>query len=180
MYSEHIEKLIKLFSKFPTVGPKTASRFCFYLIKQNKETIDELITTIQTLQKIKICPSCFKTFETECEICNDKKRDNSLLCIVEKEIDLEAIEKTKRYKGLYFIFNDNLEKLIERIKKGDTKEAILGLNPTQEGIKKSLFLKRKLEYLPIKITQLGLGLPLGGELEYADEETLDSAFKNRS
>ncbi len=200
MYSETIQKLIDLFSKFPTVGPRTAARFVFYLINLPKEKIDELLTAIGELKnKIKICPLCFKTFESEgeiCQICADPRRDKTTLCIVEKEVDLEAIEKTGKFKGLYFVLGGTIggfekeekkkkieertEKLKGRIEKNnEIKEIILALNPTTEGQRTTLWLERKLKVFNIKITQLGRGLPVGGELEYADEETLSSALESR-
>lgn len=208
MYSFIIQRLIDLFSKFPGVGPKTATRFVFYLIKIPKEKIEELIKTLKDLkEKIKICSICYKSFEINsdeekktCSICSDIRRDKSIICILEKEIDLEAMEKTKEYKGFYFILgsvisnlDENLKKeierrvdeLIERIKNNpEIKEIIIALNPTFEGENTSLWLKRKLRSLVIerpslKITSLGLGLPVAGEIEYADEDTLISALKNR-
>ncbi len=219
MYSQTIENLIKLFSKFPTVGPRTAARFVFYLIKKPKEEIDELLKSIEELKnKMKICSLCFKSFEPDsstlrsvsnradrtdlkqapdllCPICADTRRDKTLLCIVEKEVDLEAVENTHKFKGLYFILGGTmaglkkeqekkqiekrLDKFVERIKKDSIKEVILALNPTTEGQSTALWLKRKLKDSKIKTTQLGRGLPVGGELEYADDETLSSALENR-
>jgi len=170
MFSPSIEKLIKLFSKFPTVGPRTAARFVFYLLKIPKEQVEELIDSIKELrEKIKVCPLCFNSFEAQlkeqeiCPICSNPKRDKSLICVVEKEIDLEAIEKTKNYKGLYFILGgvisslareehrkrieDRVNQLIKRLKEPEStvKEVILALNPTPEGEQTILWLKRKLE-----------------------------------
>lgn len=204
MYPPSIQKLIDLFSKFPTVGPKTASRFVFHLIKTPKEKIEELTKAIEGLKsKIKLCVLCFNSFEGEeeiCPICSDKTRDKSLICLLEKEVDLEAIEKTKKFKGLYFVLGgtisgfekekekekmeERVNKLIERIKEEPafakaSGEVILALNPTTEGQNTALWLQRKLKSLEIKITQLGQGLPKGGELEYADEETLASALESR-
>jgi len=198
MYSPTVEKLIKLFCKFPTIGPRTAARFVFYLINAPKQNTDELIEALSELQKqTKICPQCFKSFEdqnTLCQICSNRGRDKSIVCIVEKEIDLETIEKTKQFKGLYFILGgvivgvngNNKEKIEQRtnkligiIKSNGIQEIILALNPTVEGQNTALLIKRKLEPLGLKITQLGRGLPIGGELEYADDETLSSAFENR-
>jgi len=200
MFSPHIQKLIDIFSKFPTVGPRTAARFVFYLIKTPTEKVEELIRAIEELKaKIKTCPLCFKSFEDEgefCSICQDKIRDKTLICIIEKEFDLEAIEKTGKFKGLYFILGGTIsrlekpkqkeevekriDKLIERVKKDQIKEIILALNPTIEGQNTSLLLQRRLKNLGIKkITRLGQGLPVGGELEYADEETLSSALESR-
>lgn len=197
MYSERIEKLIKLFSKFPTVGPRTAARFIFYLINSSNEEVEMLLETIRQLkEKIKTCSLCSKSFEGEgelCPICSDPRRDKEIVCIVEKEVDLEAIENTNQFKGLYFILGGTvsglekkeekeklekrLQKLIERI--GEIKEIVLALNPTTEGQNTALWLRRKLEPTGIKITQLGRGLPVGGELEYADEDTLSAALEGR-
>jgi len=107
MYPPSIQKLIDLFSKFPTVGPRTAARFVFYLMKISKEEIEELINSISNLKKtVKICSFCFNPFEGEgelCKICADSSRDRALLCIIEKETDLIPLEKTKKFNGLYFI-----------------------------------------------------------------------------
>jgi len=213
MYPPVIQKLIDLFSKFPTVGPRTAARFVFYLIKLPKKEFDELIAAVTNLKKtIKICSFCFNPFETTseeeklCPICKNTSRDKSLLCIIEKETDLTPIEKTKEYNGLYFILGGTvsnlkkenikkvrIEKLKERIKNPENfiqganfKEIIIATNPTTEGETTALYIERKLKSLqlpegkqPPKITRLGRGLPVGGELEYADEETLRSAFEGR-
>jgi recombination protein RecR len=196
MYPKVIQKLIELFSKFPTVGQRTATRFVFYLIKRDKKEIEELSKTILELsEKIKFCKNCLKPFEGEdeiCEICSDKTRDNSLLCIVEKEVDLESIEKTKKYQGLYFVLGGpisavkkeelnklRIKELEERIKDKKIKEIIIATSFTTEGEALALFLERKLKNSGKKISRLGRGLPTGGELEYADEETLASALESR-
>lgn len=197
MYPKSIQKLIELFSKFPTVGPRTASRFVFYLIKLDQEKFDELLNSITGLRKaIKICSLCFNPFEALddeklCPICKDISRDKTLLCIVEKEIDLISIENTKKYKGLYFILGGTInlkksgkniiriEELKQRIENDNFQEIIIAFNPTTEGEATALFIKKELKSLNIKTTRLGRGLPIGGELEYADEETLSSAFEGR-
>ncbi len=233
MYSPTIQKLIDLFSKFPTVGPRTAARFVFYLINKSKEelaetssqlpernegremnkvqrtaprpglqagrgsAIEELIKLISDLKKnVKICPLCFNPFEKDgefCPICSNPSRDKSLLCIVANEIDLQAIEKTKKYQGLYFILGGTvsrlkkkdieklrIKELQERIKKEpQIKEIILALNPTPEGEATALYLERLLKPFNKKISRLGRGLPIGGELEYADEETISWALESR-
>ena len=194
--SQIIQQLIIAFSKFPTVGPRTAARFVYYLIKLPTEEIKDLIQTIQKLRdKIKLCTRCFNPFEGEkdiCQICSDKTRDVSLLCVIEKESDLQAIEKTKKYKGLYFILggtvpvlkrtdskNIRSQELSKRAKESEIKEIILAINPTTEGEATLLFLERLLKPLNKKITRLGRGLPVGAELEYSDEETLSSALEGR-
>jgi len=193
MFSPSIQKLIELFSKFPTIGHRSASRFVFYLIETPQEKIEELIKSISVLkEKIKVCPLCFSSFEPEreekiCGFCADESRDKSVVCLVEKEADLEAIEKTKQYKGLYFILGkkeimeQRVEILIERIKKNEPKikEIILALNSTAGGENTSLWLQRKFKILTCNIVQLGRGLPVNGELEYADEETLSAALEGR-
>jgi len=197
MYPPSIQKLIDLFSKFPTVGPRTASRFVFYLVEKSKEEVDKLVVAILDLKKnVKLCKLCFNPFEGEgelCEICSNPARDKSLLCIIEKETDLLVIEKTKKYKGLYFILGGTVSRLkkadIEKLRTKESeervknhpeiKEIIIAVNPTTEGEATALYLERLLKPLNIKITRLGRGLPVGGELEYADEETLGSALEGR-
>lgn len=203
-YSPTIQKLIDLFSKFPTIGPRTAGRFVFYLRNADKKEVKELLTSIINLRKnVKICSFCFNAFETEgnlCGICSETKRNKNLLCIVEKETDLISLEKIKKYKGLYFILGGTVSKLrkedveklrtkelLERIKNParfgipnlKIQEAILAINPTTEGEATTLYLERILKPLGIKTTRLGRGLPVGAELEYADDETLGSALEGR-
>jgi recombination protein RecR len=199
MYSDAIQKLINLFSKFPTVGPRTATRFVFYLLKLPREEIEEISLELARLKdRVKNCILCFLPFEGEgnfCSICRDKTRDRKTLCVVEKEPDLDSIEKTKKYKGLYFILGGTISPLkkkspearIEALKKRvsdlEIKEVILALNPTTEGEATALYIERLMKSLDTardkKVTRLGKGLPVGGELEYADEETLSSALEGR-
>jgi recombination protein RecR len=197
MYSPSIQKLIDLFSKFPTVGPRTAARFVFYLMGLKKEEVDEIINSISNLKKnVKICSLCFNPFEGDselCQICSNPIRDKTLLCVIANEVDLTAIEKTMKYKGLYFILGGTvsalrktdieklkIKELEERIKNNQgIKEIILAFNPTPDGEATRLYLERMLKSSGKKITRLGRGLPVGGELEYADEETLTSALESR-
>src|SRR3989344_4923924 len=177
---DSIKKLAELFTKFPTVGKRTAGRFVYYLIKQPKEETDEFINVIQELKnRIKLCQFCFNPFETNenqvsanlCPICSDTRRDKNLLCIVEKEMDLEDTEKIN---GL------RLEELKQRVE-NKFSEIIVALNPTQEGKATSVLIERALKEINYsgKITHLAKGIPAGGELEYADEETLESALSGR-
>jgi len=203
---DSIEKLKNIFSKFPTVGQRTAGRFVYYLIKQPKEKTDELISAILELKnKIKLCQICFNPFEVYnqnqeqnqiCPICKNPSRNKSLLCIVEKETDLLSIENTKKYNGLYFIINgtisvikkDNtfelrISELKKRLSQNNFSEIIIALNPTVEGRATSALIEQIIkEIIPnpkFKITHLAKGIPVGGELEYADEETLESAIEDR-
>ena len=188
MFSPTVAKLIKIFSKFPAVGPRTATRFVFYLMRLPKNDLNELLNSISEFRKtIKICRLCFNPFEGEaeiCPICQNPNRDKSLLCLVENETDLSAIEKTKKYNGLYFILGQGIKnlrtkELLELIKNPQIKEIILALNPTINGEAFILHLERLLKPLGKKITRLARGLPVGSELEYADDETLSSALENR-
>ena len=197
---DSIEKLKDIFKKFPTVGQRTAGRFVYYLIKLPKEKIDELANAIQELKnKIKLCQFCFQPFEALaeeglCPICSNPSRNKSLFCIVEKEADLISIENTKKYNGLYFILggtlamlrkedieNLRIEELKEKVKTGNFSEVIIALNPTPEGKATSILIERTLKEInsSLNITHLAKGIPVGGELEYADEETLESALEGR-
>jgi recombination protein RecR len=197
MYTQSIQKLIDIFSRFPTVGKRTAARFVFYLIKLDKPKTRELIDAIVEIKKnVKICPICFNVFESPknmCGICADLKRDLKILCVVASETDLSAIEATKKYAGRYFILGGTVSGLKEqdlkhlriseleaRLRRDrDIKEIILAINPTSDGQTTVIYLNQILKPLGKKITKLGLGLPVGGELEYADEETLASALEGR-
>ncbi|MCK5044140.1 recombination protein RecR [Candidatus Parcubacteria bacterium] len=201
-----LQKLISIFTKFPTIGQRTATRFVFYLLRLPKDRINELISAIQELrEKIRSCDFCFYPFESNlerklCDVCQNARRNKTQLCIVEKETDLDSIEKTKKYNGLYFILGGTIaalkkqdmeklriKELIARItkptdfglKETEFQEIILALNLTAEGEATSLYLERNLKFLNKKITRLGRGLPIGGEVEYADEETLSSALEGR-
>lgn len=204
MYSRSIQRAIDAFAKLPTVGPRTASRFVFKLLKSSDKEVDELVNAIKDLKEnMRMCPFCYNPYEEptaeHCAICRNQRRDRTTLCVVEKESDIEAIEKTNQYKGLYFIFGGTVgmlrqedlknvrgEELKKRVSSPknfgfDTefKEVIIGINPTTEGEATALYIERILEPLSIKTTRLGRGIPMGGELEYADEETLRSSFEGR-
>ena len=193
-----IQSLIGQFSKFPTVGPRTAGRFVFHLIHAPKEEIGELITALGNLKEhIKICSLCFYPFQGEqhqCGICANASREKTKLCIVEKEVDLESLEKIKTYKGLYFILGNTVsplkkdlteklrtKELVERITNTHPPitEIIVATNPTNEGEVTARYLEELIRPFNISFSRLGRGLPIGGELEYADEETLIQSLENR-
>jgi len=209
MYPKALQRLIERFSKFPTVGPRTAARFVFYILKLSEQETKEFIEDIERLRKnIQLCQFCFNPYDvTEadsqdtllCGYCAKPTRE-ARLCVVEKESDLEAIEKTKTYNGYYFILggttgslkNEDIkhirsEELQERIKEPKKygiphsafEEIIVALNPTTEGEATALYIERLCSSSHIPMTRLGRGLPIGGELEYADEETLRSSLEGR-
>lgn len=193
-YPEAINKLINKLSELPSVGPKTAERYVFYLLKQEQTRLDELGLAIKELkEKTFTCGSCQVISETNpCSICQNSKRDQEVLCLVENTQDLIAIESTKQFNGKYFVLGgliniireigpENLEirKLVKKINSEKIKEIIIALNFTIEGETTSLYLKRILGD-KIKISRLARGLPAGSDLEYIDEITLASALKNRS
>jgi len=196
---DSIDKLIKIFKDFPTVGQRTAGRFVYYLLRLPKERTDELVSAISELKnKIKLCPDCFNPCQTSngnlCSICSDQKRDKNMLCIVEKEADLLSLESIGKYNGLYFILGGTvsvmnkedmgglrLDGLRKRLLSGKFSEIIVALNPTPEGKTTSVLVESLIKEInkDIRITHLARGIPVGGELEYADEETLESALLDR-
>jgi recombination protein RecR len=203
-YSTVIQFLINTFSQFPGIGPKTAQRFVFYLLKKPKEELENLALTIRNLaDKIKFCPNCFNLSERSlnlnnpknlCSICTDFKRNRTVLCVVAEIQDLEVIEKTNQYQGLYHVLGGALnplegitpeklriKELIERIKKSQPKinEIILALDSNFEGETTILYLTKLLKPFKIRLTRLACGLPMGSDLEYADEVTLSNALKER-
>ena len=199
MIPKPILKFVEIFSKLPSIGQRQAFRLAFYLVRK-REINQELIKILEGLDKdLKICSQCFIPFEKNgkeiCPICDNPSRKKDLICIVEKEIDAFSIEKTKKFLGTYHILGnlinpndplsyqslklDVLEKRIKNLPQKIAEEIIIALNPTTEGDLTAMFLERKLKNLAKKITRLGRGLPTGGELEFADEETIEGALENR-
>jgi len=195
---DSVDRLVNIFRKFPTVGSRTAGRFVYYLVKQPKEKIDELVNAILELKsKIKLCQLCFNPFELDgslCHICQNASRNKNLLCIVEKETDLLSLEGTKKFNGLYFILGGTvatmkkedmsqlrIDELKKRVRNSSFSEIIIALNPTPEGRTTSVLVEQTIKEITpsVKITHLARGIPIGGELEYADEETLESAIEER-
>ncbi len=193
-YPAAIQNLITRLSELPSVGPKTAERYAFYLLRQSQEKLQGLSNAISELKdKTTTCQTCLTISENNpCSLCSDEKRDKEILCVVENSQDLAAIESTRQYNGHYFVLgglintiNDvkpddlNIARLVKRIKSDSVKEIILALNFTLEGETTSLYLTKLLRD-HIKISRLAKGLPAGSDLEYADELTLGSALKNRN
>lgn len=194
-YPKSIKDLIESLSKLPTVGPRTAERFVIHLLKQPQEDLEEIAKRIYDLKKnIKVCSMCLGLSENNpCAICSDTKRDNTILCIVSSFTEMQVIESTRSYNGLYYIIGKNintdngdgkekitLKKLKEKLDNGNIKEIILALSPTIEGETASLYLANILKPYKIKTTKLARGLPMGSDIEYADEITINNALKNRN
>jgi len=194
MYPKPIENLITEFSKLPGIGPRTAARFAFNLLRKPENDLELLSEAIIKLKaETRICKNCFNISEKDlCEFCLDIKRDRSLVCIVEEAINIPAIENTKRFNGLYHVLggvikpsdgispNDlKIGELIQRVKNNGIKEIIIATNPNTEGETTALYLVRVLKQYDLKITRLARGMSTGSDLEYADEMTISSALAGR-
>lgn len=193
-YPASIQNLIDHFSKLPTVGPKTAERYVFYLLKAHPEWLQGFAQAMAELkEKTTVCLNCLTIAETNpCSICSDPKRNHAIICLVADARDLLAIEATKQYSGLYHVLGGvintienikleslNIKQLLNRLKP-PVKEIILAFNPDFEGETTSLYIVKLLKPKKIKITRLAKGLPMGADLEYADEITLANALKYRN
>ena len=194
MYPESIEKLIECFKILPSVGNKTAERYALAMLEAPKEKIEQLIETLHLVSnEIKRCPICGNLTDKQlCSICCDENRDNTTICIVQQPKDVIAMEKVKSYKGLYHVLYGaisplkgilpedlNIESLFSRINE-NIKEVIIATNPTMEGDTTALYLIKALKKYPnITITKLANGLPIGANLDYADETTLTRALDGR-
>ncbi len=199
MFSNILKQLIGQLIKWPGVGSRVATRYALYLAHLDSEERKILVQTIESLDRLKSCSFCHYFFdsinkESLCPICRDQQRQNQILCVVEKETDLNAIEETGSYRGRYFIIGpaiiwfetENLKnrakELVDRLKQQEIEEIILAINPTTEGMALIDYLKKTIhQHFPnIKTTTPRQGLPRGAELEYADPETLKNALKERS
>jgi len=194
-FPSSIQSLINCFSKLPTVGPKTAERYVFHLLKESPEYLQKFAQSIAELkEKTVVCRVCFSYAETNpCPICSDSARNKGVLCVVADTRDMITIESTKQYNGVYHILGGqlnaisgvtprqlNVKELTQRIKSGSVKEIILALSPNLEGETTSMYLNKLLKPSKIKITRLAKGLPMGSDLEYVDEMTLANALKYRN
>ena len=192
-----VTKLIDEFSRLPGIGPKTASRLTFYLLRTPKERTLALAEALQELHaKVLFCSQCFNIAEIDpCPICIDENRDQSLICVVEEPLDVLAIERTRDYHGLYHVLHGviaptegigpeelKITELVERVRHSqvEVQEIIIATNPNLEGEATARYISRLFEGAAIKITSLARGLPIGGDLEYADEITLSRALSGRS
>ena len=193
-YPEPFARLIEALQRLPGIGPKTAQRLTFFLLKRPLEEVRELSESILALkEKIGHCQSCFNvTDENPCRICADPARDVRVLCVVEEPNDLLAMERTGEFRGRYHVLMGALSpldgigpedlkirELLARLDSGETAEVILATNPNVEGEATAIFLARLLRPLGIRVTRIARGLPVGGDLEYADQVTLSKALEGR-
>jgi recombination protein RecR len=192
-YPEPMGRLIAEFTKMPGIGPKSAQRLAFYILQASDGEIRELIDALQeTKKKVGYCSNCFNiSVEDPCEMCGDENRDRTKICVVALSQDLIAIEKTREYIGLYHVLggvispldgigpeNLRIKELLKRLTR-DVKEVILALNPTVEGEATVIYLTKLLKPLGVKMTRIAYGLPVGSDMDYADEVTLTKAFEGR-
>ena len=194
MYQGALADLIDALNKLPGIGPKSAQRLAFYLLQTNQEEVENLANVLlQVKSKVQSCSTCGAVSETKiCNICSDARRDTSLICVVEEVKDISALEKTREFSGLYHVLGGaispidgigpdqlRIKELVQRVQKDSIKEIILATNPNLEGEATASYLTRVLEPSGVLVTRLASGLPVGGELEYADEVTLGRALTGR-
>lgn len=194
IYPKSIASLIEHFQKFPSVGPKSAQRMAFYLLRMPKSEVEKFAQSmLDAKENTKTCEICFNLSSTSpCEICTSPQRDKSTICVVAETKDLIAIEKTNEYKGLYHVLQGlispmdgigaddiRIKELLNRLTDENGKEVILALSPSVEGEATSLYLNKLIKPFGIKISRIAFGLPVGADLEYADEITIAKAIEGR-
>ncbi len=193
---EPLQNLIDAFERLPGIGPKTAARLAFFILNSPDLAVNGLVTSLQAVKKdLAFCQICFNiTLATNqlCEICSDAHRNRTSLCVVEEPLDVLALERTNAFSGLYHVLHgvlspiegigpDDLKirPLLERIRSGGISEVILATNPSMEGDATALYLHQQMTPLGIRVTRLARGLPVGSDLEYADQSTLSRALAGR-
>ena len=194
IYPKSIAALIEHFQKFPSVGPKSAQRMAFYLLRMPLTEVEKFAQSmIDAKENTKTCEICFNLSSTSpCEICSSPQRDKSTICVVAETKDLIAIEKTNEFKGLYHVLQGlispmdgigaddiRIKELLNRLTSDEVKEIILALPPSVEGEATSLYLTKLIKPFGIKISRIAFGLPVGADLEYADEITIAKAIEGR-
>src|SRR5512136_1679718 len=192
--AEPISRLIEELNKLPGIGPKSAKRLAYHLLRSPNEEARALAEAILTLkEKIKLCSVCLDNTDCDpCRICQDKERDHSKICVVEKPSDILPLEQTGKYSGVYHVLHGTINptqgigpedlrirELLGRLKDGSITEVIVATNPNVERETMALYLQRLITPLGIRVTRLARGLPFGAELEYADDLTLGQALENR-
>jgi recombination protein RecR len=193
-YARPVERLITELSKLPSIGPRSAQRIAFHVIRGKKDDAIGLAEALKEVkERIKPCRRCFNLTEAEeCDICRDARRDQTAICVVEDPYDIGPIERTAEYRGLYHVLGGSLSpldgvepedlriaELVERVRKEGTNELVVATNPNTTGEATALFIAAEVKDLPVRVTALASGLPVGGDLEYADEVTLGRAFAGR-
>lgn len=193
-FAPPLASLIEEFSKLPGIGRKTAQRLAFYVLNMNANDVDELANAIVNAKRnIRYCSVCSNLTDTDpCSICGDTKRDQTTICVVEDPRDVIAVEKTREFQGLYHVLHGSIspmegigpedikiKELLKRIGELDVAEVILATNPTIEGEATAMYISKLLKPLGIKTTRIAHGIPVGGDLEYADEVTLSKALEGR-
>ncbi len=194
IYPKSIATLIEHFQKFPSVGPKSAQRMAFYLLRMPLSEVEKFAKSmIEAKENTRTCEICFNmSSSSPCEICQSTQRDRTTICVVAETKDLIAIEKTNEYKGLYHVLQGlispmdgigaddiRVKELLNRLTNDEVKEVILALSPSVEGEATSLYLNKLIKPFGIKISRIAFGLPVGADLEYADEITLARAIEGR-
>jgi recombination protein RecR len=189
-----VERLINELARLPGIGPKSAARLTFYLLRTADDQALDLAQALQDLkERTQFCSTCFNiTEEDPCLICQDTGRDQTVLCVVEEPLDVLAIERSRAYNGRYHVLHGaispvegvgpedlRIAELVERVERGNFSELILATNPTLEGESTALYLQRRLAREGLRLTRLARGLPVGGDLEYTDEITLGRALEGR-
>jgi len=194
-YAEPLERLIEQLCRLPGIGPKSAQRLAFHLLSVPRDEAQRLSSAIMELKdRIVFCRTCFNISEGEaCGICSDPRRDGSVLCVVEEPRDIIAIERSGSYRGRYHVLGGaispmdgvgpdelRVRELVQRLSEGAVSEVIVATNPNAEGEATALYMARLVRPLGLKVTRIASGLPVGGDLEYADEVTLGRAMTGRT
>jgi len=194
IYPKSVEELINALNKLPGIGPKSAQRIAFYILKSPKEEIEKLAEAIlKTKNSVFYCKVCFNLSDKEvCPICEDYNRDRETICVVEEPRDILAIEKTGAYRGLYHVLlgainplegikpeDLKIKELISRLERNKIKEIIIATDSDPEGETTAMYLLKLLKPLGVKTTRIAFGIPVGGSLEYTDRETLGKALEGR-
>jgi recombination protein RecR len=192
--AEPIARLIEELNKLPGIGPKSAQRLTFYLLRAPAPQVEALAEAIKALkERLQLCSICLNITDTDpCTICRDQERDRTQICVVEEPIDILPLERTRKYRGLYHVLHGviapsegigpdelKVKELLSRLQSTQVTEVILATNPNLEGEATAMYLQRLIAPLGIKVTRLARGLPYGGDLEYADDVTLSRALEGR-
>jgi recombination protein RecR len=191
---DSVTRVIEGFSQLPGIGPKTASRLTFYLLRRPAEQAESLADALRDLKrKTVFCSSCFGiTEQSPCAVCSDEGRDRSIVCVVEEPLDVLAIDRTGEYQGLYHVLHGaispvegigpdelRINELLARLKTEPIREVLIATNPNMEGEATAMYLAQLLQPMGVRVTRLARGLPVGGDLEYADAVTLGRALEGR-